>query len=102
MINGITYGKGCSFLKQLYFQVGDEKFSEATKIYFKRHQWKNTVLTDFLTALHDACEGDHSLSHVKDWSNEFLNTKGVNTIEAERTPTGIKITQHRGEFSQGL
>lgn len=39
---------------------------------------------------------------MRDWSNEFLNTKGVNTIEAARTSTGIKITQHVGEFSEGL
>lgn len=59
-------------------------------------------MSDFLTALHDACVGDKSLSHVKDWSNEFLNTKGVNTIEASWTHDGITITQHKGEFSDGL
>lgn len=52
--------------------------------------------------MNDACTGDKALSHVRDWSNEFLNTKGVNTIEAARTSTGIKITQHVGEFSEGL
>lgn len=36
MINGITYGKGCSFLKQLYHLIGDEAFSNSTKLYFSR------------------------------------------------------------------
>ena len=42
MINGITYGKGCSFLKQLYHIVGYEAFSAATTKYFGKYAWGNT------------------------------------------------------------
>mmetsp|Transcript_19163 Transcript_19163/g.22123 ORF Transcript_19163/g.22123 Transcript_19163/m.22123 type:complete len:523 (+) Transcript_19163:21-1589(+) len=48
MINGITYGKGCSFLKQLFHLIGYDTFSRATQIYFEKYQWKNTVLKNFL------------------------------------------------------
>jgi len=56
MINGITIGKGASFLKQLLHLVGKDTISEATKMYFKRHQWGNTILQDFLTCLDEANE----------------------------------------------
>lgn len=55
MVNAITYGKGSSFIKQLVHMIGKDSMSEGCKIYFKRHQWDNTVLTDFLDALDDGC-----------------------------------------------
>ena len=51
MVNAITYGKGSSFLKQLYHLIGNDTFSKGCKNYFAAHSWKNTQLPDFLTAL---------------------------------------------------
>jgi aminopeptidase N len=48
MINGITYGKGGAFLKQLFHLIGYDAFSLATKLYFDTYKWENTVLKDFL------------------------------------------------------
>jgi len=42
LIDGITYGKGCSLIKQLIFLMGWETFCEGLKIYFKRNKWGNT------------------------------------------------------------
>lgn len=39
LIDGITYGKGASMLKQLIFLMGWETFSEGLKIYFKKFAW---------------------------------------------------------------
>lgn len=51
LVNGITYGKGASLLKQLIYLMGWDTFCEGLKIYFKRHSWTNTTLHDFIDAL---------------------------------------------------
>lgn len=51
LIDGITYGKGASLLKQLIYQMGWETFSEGLKIYFKKFAWTNTTLHDFISSL---------------------------------------------------
>jgi aminopeptidase N len=98
MINGITYGKGCAFLKQLYHLIGIDRFSDATKVYFSRHAWGNTTLPDFLDCLPGNVDG----IDIKDWCTTFLHTKGVNVLSTERTNIGIKLTQTKGEMSDGL
>jgi aminopeptidase N len=51
LIDGITYGKGCSLIKQLIFLMGWETFCDGLKIYFSKHAWGNTTLEDFIGAL---------------------------------------------------
>ncbi|CAI2383377.1 unnamed protein product [Moneuplotes crassus] len=105
MINGITYGKGCSFLKQLYHLIGYDTFSEATKIYFKRHQWGNTILSDFLKCLDEANEKLPKVTEgivVSEWASTFLNTRGANTFDASWEIDDLVITQEVSEFSDGL
>jgi aminopeptidase N len=42
--DGITYGKGASLLKQLVSIVGVQGFKLGMVYYFKKYQWKNTVI----------------------------------------------------------
>ena len=51
LVDGITYGKGASLLKQLIFLMGWEAFTNGIKIYFREFKWKNTTLTDFIGSL---------------------------------------------------
>jgi aminopeptidase N len=51
LIDGITYGKGSSMIKQLIFVMGWKKFTDGLKIYFEKHKWGNTELPDFIEAL---------------------------------------------------
>jgi len=44
LIDGITYGKGASLLKQLIYLMGWDTFCESLKIYFVRYAWQNTTL----------------------------------------------------------
>jgi len=44
IIDGITYGKGASMIKQLIFLMGWEAFTTGMKIYFKEFKWTNTNL----------------------------------------------------------
>ena len=49
--NGISYGKGAAFLKQVNKVLGQEDLKKALHIYFKKYQWKNTELKDFVEVL---------------------------------------------------
>ncbi len=48
IFDGITYRKGAAVIKQLYFLIGHDKFSENIKDYFESYAWKNATLKEFL------------------------------------------------------
>jgi aminopeptidase N len=78
--DGITYSKGASVLVQLVAYVGQEEFLAGCKQYFQRHAYGNTALSDLLSALHAASGRD-----LSDWSAQWLETTGVNTLQPELT-----------------
>jgi aminopeptidase N len=73
--DGITYAKGASVLRQLVAWVGEEAFLAGIRAYFRRHEFSNTTLQDFLSALEESSGRDLGL-----WSKEWLETAGVNTL----------------------
>ena len=76
--DGITYAKGASVLKQLVAWVGEAEFFEGLRAYFRRHEWSNTTLSDFLSALEETSGRD-----LHAWSKQWLETPGLNTLRAE-------------------
>lgn len=96
--DGITYAKGGSVLKQLFFWVGRDAFFAGVGEYFKKHAWGNTELHDLLAELEAASGRD-----LKDWSAKWLQTAGVNTLRSEFTVdsegrfTAFSITQSAPE-----
>ena len=76
--DGITYSKGASVLVQLVAFVGQEDFLAGCRQYFQRHAYGNTSLGDLLAALHAASGRD-----LSDWSAQWLETTGVNTLQPE-------------------
>lgn len=76
--DGITYAKGASVLKQLVAWVGQEKFMQGVREYFGKHAWANTELSDLLVELEKASGRD-----LREWSAEWLETAGVNTLRPE-------------------
>ncbi|MFJ4845225.1 MULTISPECIES: aminopeptidase N [unclassified Streptomyces] len=76
--DGITYAKGASVLKQLVAYVGTDEFFRGVQAYFKRHAWKNTRLTDLLSALEETSGRD-----LKTWSKKWLETAGINILRPE-------------------
>jgi aminopeptidase N len=75
--DGITYAKGASVLRQLVAWVGQEEFLAGVRTYFGRHAWGNTDLRDFLASLEES-----SGRELKSWSEQWLETAGVNTLRA--------------------
>ncbi len=75
--DGITYAKGASALKQLVAWVGLDDFFAGLRAYFAKHAYGNTELSDLLTEL-EAASG----RELGDWSKEWLQTSGVNTLKA--------------------
>jgi aminopeptidase N len=85
LIDGITYGKGSSMIKQLIFLMGWETFCKGLHIYFARHAWSNTSLNDFIGALQNGYDNSHPLEPLDlfKWSKDWLQTKGVNKLVYE-------------------
>jgi len=81
--DGITYLKGASTLKQLVAWVGQDAFRQGLQRYFRHHEWKNAELADFLSTLEQT-----SGRKLTQWSEEWLETAGVNTLRAEFTGNG--------------
>jgi aminopeptidase N len=76
--DGISYAKGASVLRQLVAWVGEEPFFEGLRNYFRKHEFSNTDLGDFLAAIEEASGRD-----LRAWSKDWLETAGVNTLRAE-------------------
>ncbi len=76
--DGITYAKGGSILKQLVAYVGREPSMRALQSYFRKHAWGNTRFADLLAELEQASGRD-----LGPWTETWLKTAGVNTLEIE-------------------
>ncbi|MDP8978709.1 MAG: aminopeptidase N, partial [Actinomycetota bacterium] len=81
--DGITYAKGASVLKQLVAWVGRDAFMAGLRGYFRRHEYANATLADFLAALEKASGRD-----LGAWSRQWLETAGVATLRPEADTDG--------------
>ncbi|MDP4039392.1 MAG: aminopeptidase N [Candidatus Pacearchaeota archaeon] len=84
--DGISYSKGASVLKQLLFYIGEDNFRNGVRNYFKKHQWENTKLKDFLESLEKS-----SKIKLEKWFDSWIKTTGVNSIFPDINP-GKKIS----------
>lgn len=104
LIDGITYGKGASLLKQLIYLMGWETFSNGLKIYFKKYAWQNTTLHNFISSLQEGYNQSHPEGGLvlDDWANQWLRTKGPNKVsyEIEEQDGKIKSFKLRQGFTK--
>jgi aminopeptidase N len=77
-LDGISYAKGASVLKQLVAYVGREQFFAGVRAYFTRHAWGNAELADLLRELEQ-----HSGRDLSAWSRAWLESTGPNTLRAD-------------------
>ena len=78
--DGITYAKGASVLKQLVHWVGRDAFREGLRGYFRKHEFANAELSDFLAALERSSGRD-----LRAWSGQWLETSGLGALKPEFT-----------------
>jgi aminopeptidase N len=78
--DGISYAKGASVLKQLVAYLGRDQFFAGIRAYFAEHGWGNATLADLLAAL-EASSG----LNLGDWSKDWLQTAGPNTLRSHFT-----------------
>jgi len=76
--DGITYAKGGSILKQLVAYVGRDAFRDGLRSYFRKYAWGNTRFADLLDEFAASSGRD-----LGTWSEAWLKTAGVNTLEVE-------------------
>ncbi len=76
--DGITYAKGAAVLKQLVAYAGRDNFLAGVHRYFGAHAWGNATLADLLAALEQTSGRD-----LGEWSRQWLETAGVNTLRPE-------------------
>ncbi len=90
IIDGITYGKGGSVLKQLPYFIGEENFRVGVRNYLRKHAYGNTTLDDFVGELAAA-----SNMNLDQWKQEWLYRSGVNTIQTDFTCDAGVLTSLR-------
>lgn len=78
--DGITYAKGASVLKQLVAYVGRDRFFEGIHHYLDKHAYGNATLSDLLAELELTSGRD-----LKQWSSQWLEGSGINTISTDVT-----------------
>ena len=75
-IDGITYAKGASIIKQLVAFVGPQAFLAGLNSYFAAHAWGNATLADLLDELEAASGRD-----LHGWARAWLQAPGVTTLQ---------------------
>ncbi|MGH2704953.1 MAG: aminopeptidase N [Actinomycetota bacterium] len=96
--DGITYAKGASVLRQLVAWVGEDAFLTGLQRYFRRHEFANTTVDDFLDPLEEESGRDLSA-----WSKEWLESPGVNTLRVEletERREGIEVVREAAVFQE--
>ena len=74
-LDGISYAKGASVLRQLVAWLGDEAFFAGLRRYFAKHAYGNAVLADLFAALSAASGRD-----LAGWCEAWLRRPQVNTL----------------------
>ena len=77
VFDGITYAKGAAVIKQLVALVGEDEFTEGLRRYFEKFAYKTATTSHFLKSIEEA-----SSSPLGDWRKHWLQTPGMNRIQA--------------------
>ena len=86
--DAITYGKGASVMKQLAFYLGENEFRDGMRKYFKQFAYSNTRAVDFMNSMEAASGKD-----LSKWSDRWIHTAGLNSVETKLECLNGKITQ---------
>jgi aminopeptidase N len=93
--DGISYAKGAAVLKQLAKYLGDDVFLKGVNAHLESHEYGNADLHEFIAKLTEAGAQD-----LDNWSEQWLQTSGLDTITAERTETGVGLHRSSPDASR--
>lgn len=79
--DGISYSKGSSVLKQLYFIVGKETFSKSLQLYMHKYQYSNAEFDDFIQVIAEQARESGNPIDINHWANIWVKTAGLNELE---------------------
>jgi len=74
--DSITYEKAASIVRQLIFLLSEKKFQEGIHDYLKSYSYSVAELGDFLNSMQTHTDVD-----LKKWSQQWLETENLNTLE---------------------
>jgi len=91
IFDGISYGKGASFLHQMIFFLGKDLLKEGLKTYFDKYAYKNTTLDQFIAELSAAAKRLNIDIDFEAWSASWLTKAGCSSIALDysRNASGI-------------
>ncbi|MDG1819925.1 MAG: aminopeptidase N [Porticoccaceae bacterium] len=81
-IDGITYAKGGSVLRQLRYYIGEDIFRSGLQSYMKKYAYQNTRFQDLLDELAHAA-ADNKTVNINQWADQWIKTIGVNRVSSE-------------------
>jgi len=88
IFDGITYSKGAAVLKQLYFLIGHDAFSEALGNYFDKFKWANATLSDLLAEIKKVVKVDPvGPYNIDQFNKDWIGTSGTTQLLTEWDPT---------------
>lgn len=104
VFDGISYGKGASFLKQANKVLGQDNMKYALHTYFQKYKWGNTEFADFIGTLQKAYDSKNDTSmgsffQFTEFCDQWLKSSGVNTLEphvelnADQSLKDLRISQ---------
>ncbi|GAB3934670.1 aminopeptidase N [Kribbella albertanoniae] len=93
--DGISYAKGAAVLKQLAKYLGDDVFLKGVNAHLAAHEYGNADLAEFITKLTEA-----GATGLANWSEQWLQTSGLDTLTAERTATGVILHRQSPDDSR--
>lgn len=91
IFDGISYGKGASWLNQTHRFFGRTVFKAGIASYFKEFGMKNASLDDFIGHFSRAAKAENCKVDFESWSHTWLKTAGCCEIWHEIEEEGGKI-----------
>jgi aminopeptidase N len=95
LFDGISYGKGACWLKQMLYLFGHQVVREGLKNYFHTYAFKNATLDQFLTEIDKASKSLGCDRDLMKWSATWLQTSGVNIVEPFYEVNNGKVTSFK-------
>ena len=78
--DGISYGKGACWLKQVMHLFGRDLFEKALASYFKEFAFTNCDLNDFSRHFSQVAKDLNKDRDFSSWAETWLKTAGLNLI----------------------